>query len=476
MRRVRLAFSLILLYLIANAFTPLSVTSCLAQASNPAPPNPTPAGGAARMQPVQAGPNPSTPATQPQNQGLAPQKLTLQDAESLAIKNHPQIQAATQLARAASAQVTEVRSAYYPQANGSLTGAEAQNASRIAAGFLNSPSIFDKFAAGASVSQLVTDFGRTHELSKSSNYHAQSQQASVVTSRADVLLRVNIAYFGALRAQAVLRVADETVKERQLVTDQVTEMQRSNLKSGLDVSFANVDLSRSQLLLVNAQNDVQASYAQLTDALGFSDQRTFQVSDEVMPGAPPPDVEPLVAEALQNRPEIISQGLDVKSAQSYATAERDLWFPTIEAVGVAGVIPYGQSPLPSHYAAAGFNVNVPIFNGRLFNAEHTEAIARYAAQSQFLRDLEDHIAQDVRTSWLNVISAYQRMSVTEKLLTQAQQAFDLAQARYKLGLSSIIELSQAQLNLTQAQIDNISAQYDYQGQTANLNYQLGRMR
>ena len=433
--------------------------------------NPSSSGGG--MRPVEAGPAPANTAAQPQGTS---QELSLQDAQNIALKNHPRIQAATQLARAASAQVTEVRSAYYPQAVGSLTGTQAENESRIAAGFLNSPSIYDKFATGVAVSQLVTDFGRTHELSKSSNYNAQAQQASIVTSRADVLLGVNMAYFGVLRAQAVLRVAEETVKDRQLVSDQVTQMAKANLKSGLDVSFANVDLSRSQLLLVNAQNEVQSSYAQMTNSLGFHDQRTYQLKDEPMPGAPPPDVEPLVAEALQNRPEIVSQGLDVKSAQSYATAERDLWFPTIEGLGVAGLIPYRESPLSSRYAAAAFNVNVPIFNGRLFNAEHKEAVARYAAQSQYLRDLEDRIAQDVRTAWLNVISAYQRVSVTEKLLMEAQQAFDLAQARYKLGLSSIIELSQAQLNLTQAQIDNISAQYDYQSQTANLNYQLGRMR
>jgi outer membrane protein len=419
----------------------------------------------------------STPVpaqAQMQNQNV--QRLTLAEAENIAIQNHPQIQAATQLASAAAAQVKEVQSLYYPQANGAATGAYAENNSRIAAGFLNSPSIFNKFAEGVSVSQLVTDFGRTHELSKSSHFHAQAEQENVITTRADVLLRVNVSYFGAMKAQSVLHVAEETVKARQLVADQVSALAKSSLKSGLDVSFANVDLARAQLLLVQAQNDLQSSYAQLSDALGYSDQRTFQLVEEPLPGSPPPDVAPLLAEAFQNRPEIISQGLDVKSAQSYATAERDLWFPTISTVGVTGLVPYRQDTLTSRYAAAGFNVNVPIFNGRLFNAEHTEATARARAQEQFLRDLENRIAQDVRTSWLNVISAYQRLSLTQQLLDQTTQAFDLAKGRYGLGLSSIIELSQAQLNLTEAQVEQVSAQYDYESQTANLNYQLGRVK
>jgi outer membrane protein len=419
----------------------------------------------------------STPAPlQIQTQNQNAQRLTLAEAESIAIQNHPQIQAATQLASAAAAQVKEVQSLYYPQASGAATGTYAENNSRIAAGFLNSPSVYDKFAGGVSVTQLVTDLGRTHELSKSSHFHAQAEQENVITTRADVLLRVNVTYFGAMKAQSVLQVAEETVKARQLVVDQVSALARSSLKSGLDVSFANVDLARAQILLVQAQNDLQSSYAQLSDALGYSGQGTFQLVAEPLPGSPPPDVAPLIVEAFQNRPEIISQGLDVKSAQSYATAERDLWFPTISAEGVTGLVPYRQDPLPSRYAAAGFNVNIPIFNGRLFNAEHAEATARANAQQQFLRDLENRIAQDVRTSWLNVISAYQRLSLTQQLLDQTTQAFDLAKGRYGLGLSSIIELSQAQLSLTEAQVEQVSAQYDYESQTANLNYQLGRVK
>lgn len=437
---------------------------------------------AAAVGAVPCGAQTVSPAANPQTMQMSPQsaqsaqRLTLAEAENIAIQNHPRIQAATELASAAVAQVREVQSLYYPQAYGAATGTYAENNSRLGAGYLNTPALFNKFADGLSVSQLVTDFGRTHQLSKSAHWHAQAEQENVVTTRADVLLRVNLSYFGVMKSQSVLRVAEETVKARQLVADQIGELAKSSLKSGLDVSFANVDLARAQLMLVQAQNDVQSSYAQLSDALGYSEQRTFQLVDESLPGAPAPDVAPLIVEALQNRPEIVSQGFDVRSAQSYATAERDLWFPTISAVGVTGLIPYRQDTLPSRYAAAGFNVSVPIFNGRLFNAEHTEASARARAQQQNLRELQNRIAQDVRTSWLNAIAAFQRLSLTQQLLDQTTQAFDLAKGRYQLGLSSIIELSQAQLGLTEAQVEQVSAQYDYQVQTANLNYQLGRVK
>ncbi|HEY6442888.1 MAG TPA: TolC family protein [Candidatus Acidoferrales bacterium] len=418
-------------------------------------------------------------------QAAAPQKLSLQEAEQIAIQNHPRIQAAVNLAAVAKAQVTQARSAYYPLAYGSATGAEAENNSRIAAGNLNSPRIFDKYANGFAVDQLVTDFGRTHELVKSSNLHAQAQQENVVTSREDVLLGVDQAYFAVLRSQAVLTVAQETVKERQLVSDQVTALEQNKIKSGLDVSFADVALAQAQLLLIQSQNDVDASYAQLSAALGYGDQMTFQLTEEPLPPAPPMDFQNILQQAIKNRPELISLRLDVSAAHAYATAERDLWFPTISAAGAAGLTPVvGQGGLTSstlsslapRYAAAGFNVNIPIFNGHLFGALRNEATSRARAEDQNLRDLQDQVVRDVRMAWLNANSAYQRLSVTDKLLAQANQALDLATSRYKLGLSSIVELSEAQLNQTQAQITQAGAKYDYEGQVSLLKYQTGLLQ
>jgi outer membrane protein len=404
------------------------------------------------------------------------QQLTLQEAEQTAIQNHPRIQAAMNLASAAKAQVTEARSAYYPTIYGSLTGVAAESNSRIAAGALNNPIIYDRYANGVTVSQLVTDFGRTHALVKSSNLRAQSQQETVVIARADVLLQVDQAYFAALKAQAVLSVAQETVKARQLASDQVSELAKNKIKSDLDVNFANVNLAEAQLLLIQSQNDLQSSFARLSAALGYSDQRTFELAQQPTPPALPMDLAALIQQALKDRPELIGEQLMVKSAQSYATAERDLKLPTVSALGAAGLVPYNEAPLAPRYAAAGFNVNIPIFNGRLFSALQSEATSRAQAENQYFRDLQNQIVRDVQTAWLNANSAFQRLSVTERMLDQANQALDLAKGRYSLGLSSIIELSQAELNQTSARIEQASAMYDYQAQYSVLNYQLGALR
>jgi len=299
-----------------------------------------------------------------------------------------------------------------------------------------------------------------------------------VTSRAEVLLQVDQAYFGVLRAQALLRVAQQTVSARQLVSNQVIQMAANQLKSQLDVTFANVDLAQSQLLLIQAQNNLQASYADLTRALGFADQRTYNLSEPAQTPAAPSDLASLIQQAMMNRPELISQQLEVNSAESFATAQRDLWFPTISAVGVAGLIPFhtAASGLNDQYAAAGFNVNIPIFNGHSFGALRNEAQARALAQRQSLRDLQERIVRDVNKAWFDANSAYQRLSVVQQLVDQATQALNLAQARYQLGLSSIVELTQGQLNLTQAQIEQVNATYDYQTQLSVLNYRVGNLR
>jgi outer membrane protein len=406
----------------------------------------------------------------------AGQSLTLADAEKIAIQNHPDIQAAQDVAEAASQHTRQVRSVYYPTVFGSVTGVESEHNSRVAAGGLNNPIIYDRYSNGVQVNQLVTDFGRTHELVKSSNLRAKAEEEGIVTSRANVLLRVDRSYYAVLKAQAVLRVAQETVKDRQLVSDQITTLAQNKLKSGLDVSFANVDLAQAQLLLVQAQNDVQASYAALADALGYADERVFQLAEAENPASPPSDETSAIQQALRDRPELIGRRLVVSSAQSYVTAERDLWLPTLSAVGVAGLSPVHQSEIAPRYAAGGFNLNIPLFNGHLYGALRGEADAQARAQEQFLRAEQNAIVQDVQRAWLDANSGYQRLGLTNQLLEQASKAVELAQARYKLGISSIIELSQAQLNQTQAEIAQASARYDYQAELAVLAFQSGQIR
>jgi outer membrane protein len=134
--------------------------------------------------------------------------------------------------------------------------------------------------------------------------------------------------------------------------------------------------------------------------------------------------------------------------------------PNILAVGALGDTPVRNPELSNWYGAVGVNVEVSIFNGFLYSARSKEASFKAQAAHDRLLDLRNRIARDVRTGWLNANTAYQRLNVTQQLSDQSDLALSLAQTRYTLGLSSIVELSQAQLQQTRAQISNAQAGYD----------------
>ena len=116
---------------------------------------------------------------------------------------------------------------------------------------------------------------------------------------------------------------------------------------------------------------------------------------------------------------------------------------------------------------------MPIFDGFKFRAEAAEADFRAKASDEKSRQLTDHIVRDVRTAWLSMMTAKERMTVTAELLKEANTSLDLAQTRYQLGLSSIVELSQAQLQQTQAQIQDANARFEYEADLATLRFQSG---
>lgn len=406
----------------------------------------------------------------------SPVVLTLQEAERRSVDLNPQIRAGHAAALAASETIRQARSAYFPTAFGSLTGAGAMDGTRIAAGSLNNPTILDRFAAGVAVSQLLTDFGRTSNLVQGSTLVADSREKDVDARRADVLLQVDRAYFNALRAEAVLRVARQTVDARQLVADQIKALATSGLKSGLDLSFANVNLSEARLLLLQAENDLHASHASLSAVLGLDHAETYQLSEEPLPGPPSDDISPLVSRALRDRPDVVAQRLSVDASRRFADAERSLWMPAISLVGAAGFTPYHQIGLNDRYSAAGVNITLPVANGNLFSARHAEALFRAQSQDYVLRDMQNRVSRDVTVAWLDARAGYQRLDLANELVMQATSALDLAETRYNLGLSSIVELTQAQLNKTRADIEQASARYDYQARTAALRYQVGDLK
>lgn len=403
--------------------------------------------------------------------------LTLREAQEIALANHPKITEAELLALASKQAVREARSAYYPNIRGDVTavGATAAN-TRIAAGGLNNPLILERNAEGISVTQLITDFGRTYNLTQSSKLRANAQEQNTIATRAQILLAVNSAYFATLEAQSVLTVAQQTVKTRQDVFDLVNEQAKNKLKSGLDVSFAKVAVQESQLLLANARNDLEAQFASLANLLGERTPHQYRLAAEPLPSGTEPDAAQLVQMALRDRPDLAQLRFQSEAALRFARAEKDLNYPTISAMGTAGIAPVHDPLMRPNYAAAGLNLSVPIFEGMLFNARQKEAELRASAARETVRDVEDNIIRDVRIAALNLSYAQEQMQLTAALLASANEAYDLALARLNVGSSSIVELSQAQLSQTQAEISAARAKFEFQIRNAIMKFQTGQLK
>ena len=407
----------------------------------------------------------------------APTTLTLVQAEKIALQQNPHVRIARLIALAEGQVRREARAANLPTLTGDLTAVDSHEGSRITAGGLNNPIVYQRAAGGVTLSQLMTDFGRTRALVSSADFSARAAASNESASREDVLLAVDEAFYHALASQAILSVAQQTVAARQATADQVRALTEAKLRSELDLSFANVDLQQANLLLLNASNDNQESQAALNAILGGELPVVYTLIDET-PAAPAPapeDAAPLLQLAFQSRPDLASLNLQASAAERFSLAERDLVRPTISALGVAGDTPVRADQITtSWYGAAGVNVSIPIFNGSLFSARANEAKFRAQAADQSVQQLRQTIARDVTDTVLEAQSGFQRIDVSRQLLEQTNSAFDLAQTRYKLGLSSIVELSQAQLAQTQAQIAYASARYAYQQTLAALRFQTGQ--
>src|ERR1700678_822119 len=260
--------------------------------------------------------------------------------EQLAIQNNPRVSVGRLLALAQHQIYREARAAELPNFNGAITAVDANEGSRIGAGALTTSRLLQHAGAGVTLNQLITDFGRTTNLVSSSKLLEKAQQANALATTEDIVMATDQAFYNALQAEALLKVAEQTVTTRQSVEHQIDELTKNKLKSDLDLSFAQVNLSQAKLLQLDAQNNVDSTVAALSAVLGFDKQVRYELTDEDGSSpSPPPDVDVLVNTAMQQRPDLQSLTYNQQAREKFRRAQREQLLPTISALGTAGVTP-----------------------------------------------------------------------------------------------------------------------------------------
>lgn len=402
--------------------------------------------------------------------------ITLEEAEKLALGQHPRIAAAGFGAQAAGSAVQQVRAGALPLASANVTAAGAERDTAIAAGTLQTSGLASRAATGVGVSQLLTDFGRTANLTGAARQRAEALQRTVAQTRAEVLLQVRQAYYAVLAGDASLKAAEARVEMQAVTLRQVRALADNKLRSTLDVSFAEVSLSEAQMALYQAENVAKASRFQLGSAMGLEGEADFQVAGVPLPPKTDDDLGALIEEAMRNRPDLSAARLSESAAQRFAAAEKRLRYPSVSAVAVLGVVPVHQRNMAGRYGSAGLSISLPLLNGGAFKARWAEAEFRALGAGKEVEALRVRIAAGVRVARLEADTAWRRLDVTARLVEQTEVALRLANARYELGLSGIVELTQAQLARTSAQIAAANAKYDYLSKLADLSYAIGALR
>jgi outer membrane protein len=400
----------------------------------------------------------------------------LLDVEKLALANHPDIKVSRFDEFAADEAVKVARASYEPEVLGTAVQGLAPGGTRIAAyNTVTDPTIIQRTSFGVGVQQYITDFGRTGDLVQAAEFDVRARTAATDRSRDTVLLTATQAFFDVLRANALLVVAQQTLQERRTLLHLVATLQRAGLRSTLDVAIAMRDVSTADQLVLEGQNRRLDAFAQLTEAIGSGDYSIYRLADVSILPPVPADFEALQDAAERNNPDLLEVQAAGRAAASRVSAARRLSAPTVTGYGFFGGSPLRESnvALATPYAAAGINLTVPIFTGGSIAAQERQARDEAAAADQAALATRNRLLRDVRIAYEDVKTARGNVDLSRRILQTADVALHDTDVRYRIGLNSIADVSEAELQRTQAAIGETNAIYDFIVQEANLEFAVG---
>jgi len=400
--------------------------------------------------------------------------LGVQQAVDLAVKYHPLLMEGLANLKASEARTEQARSLYYPQvyANANtVAGAGATNPRFLIGGGLLRENQ-TTFTGGVIANQRLYDFGFTSNLVESNKLAAQAQGQDVTARRALVLLQVQRAYLNSLKRRRLVQIAEETVRERGIIAGQIETLYRQQLKSKLDFDLAHVELVNAQSLLVRSRNDLKASFADLNRTMGIVGADDYVLEEVCVEVRPQKPLDSLINESLSH-PEVKRARDYTASATAKLTAAKRQYLPTVSAIASGGTFdPFDprQNQQTGSWWMAGAMVSMPLFTGFLIENQVAEASAQQEAASAATANIEQALTQQVTNAYLDTVTYAQQIRLAEEQVKTANEALQLAKQRYKLGLGTVVEVTQSEVALTAAQTRLADTQYDYKIAEVTLAY------
>lgn len=422
-------------------------------------------------------------------------ELTLKHAISVALEYHPRIREAAENVNAATARVGEARSYLGPQVfavgqdlgstdngignttyydpQGAFPRTTGRNHDLQSGDFTQSWDTGNNYMGGLAVSQFLFDFGRRRGYVSQRRFEAASVSANEQLAELDLIFEVSQRYFGVLQAKQLIRVYEKAVEQRHYHLHEAQVKASAGLRPQLDVYVTQAEVERAQLHLVDAHNEYGDAKVALNNALGLSDRAPDYHLADILTYSPVTEtVESLITTAFQLRPDVKSLDDQAKALGAQVVQYKSDYYPTVDAVG--GYTAMGTG-LP---AANNFNVGVvitwPIFNSFLTTDQIAETKARQRGVQDAIEDLRQQVILQVQTAFLNWQASLQRIERAEKALAASRAELELAEKRYETGLTSIVELEDAQRYYTYDDAAYASALYGFSVTKAAVDRATGR--
>jgi outer membrane protein len=411
--------------------------------------------------------------------------LNLKEAIGIALKMHPSVKQFQETVTAAQAGIGVSRAALLPQVNfqsdyfyGNAFARSARGTAEITAPGAVSQSIgitpqtsnfyIHRFA----VNQLLYDFGKTPNLVAGSRASFNQAREDYSNTRQQVVLDARTAYFGLLAAQRALKVQEDTVIQNQDLVKQAQGFYQVGLKAKIDVTKAEANLYDAEAGLIKAKNAVDLARVTLMNALGLKAFPYTKVEDVLEVTYEVPSLSELKAQAMQQRPDLLKNRYQQDFNQAALKVAQAGYYPAFTSTAAYGW-QGADYPLPSNWWV-GAGVTFPLFEGwsTTYNVQQAKANIRSTeANAEVVRQ---NIVKEVEQAYLDLIASRELIRATAKAREAAQENWRLAQGRYKAGVGTIIEVTDAQVQFSQADLKFVQALYDYRVFEARLDKAVGR--
>jgi outer membrane protein len=395
--------------------------------------------------------------------------LNLQQCIKIALKNHPNINAAEGTIRIADSKIGQARAGYYPQL---IFQSAYQRIGPSSTSIVN-PDPYDQYSNTLSLSQTIFDFGKTYNQVQIQSLGKESSQADLQDISEQVILGVKQSYYGYLQAKMSRDVALETVNQFQQHYEIAKVFFETGKTSKIDVTSAEVNLSNSKINLLKGENARSIAKITLTNAMGIINAPEYEIQDDLVYRPYKVSMEEALQNAYKNRPDLLSTLKKKEGLEKTIVLNRKGYLPVLAGSAAYGYTGNDFVVDKDKAWSVGVTLTFPLFTGLSTKYQVDEA----KANLDVLKANEDSLMQkvylQVETTYLSLKEAAERISAGEIIVKQAEETVELAKGRYSAGVGSSIEITDAMITLNNAKMTYINALSDYAVAQANLEKAMG---